>query len=229
MSEERHELKVPLDAYRLDYVQSWLSRHVSLSDEREPSMVNSLYFDTPTLSAAAHNLAGLSVRAKPRLRWYEAKDPSQITQPILEIKQRNGRLGSKVRFPAALEVAELITAAREYNQITPYVEALLKTHRPELVAFTQPTLLVQYQRQYLHTPEGVRVTLDTSIRFCDASPFERVFGGPRHDYATPVLELKFTPELTDCAQHLLQSLNLRPRRHSKYVAGLAEFGKVNYW
>jgi len=47
-------------------------------------------------------------------------------------------------------------------------------------------------------------------------------------YPVKILEIKFDPSKKDLVSSLLQSLHLRPKRHSKYLAGLAVLGMANY-
>ena len=48
------------------------------------------------------------------------------------------------------------------------------------------------------------------------------------EYPLKVLEIKFDPVLKDNVARIVKSLHLTPKRHSKYLVGLAKQGFVTY-
>ena len=70
------------------------ARAVRFGPERATS-VNSIYFDDDRLTACRENLAGVSRRAKIRLRWYDTAMGGGLL--FFEVKSRNGVLVEKKR------------------------------------------------------------------------------------------------------------------------------------
>ena len=59
--------------------------------------VRSIYYDTATFAHFFANEDGLARRAKPRIRGYDRGGDDALA--FLEIKRRNGAVGSKSRAP----------------------------------------------------------------------------------------------------------------------------------
>ena len=91
----RHEIKFILNDFELLKFKSWIISQTRFKKKYEPRTVNSIYFDDINDSSANDNLAGISLREKYRLRWYN-NDFDKITR--FEIKKRVNRLNYKEYF-----------------------------------------------------------------------------------------------------------------------------------
>ena len=89
---------------------------------------------------------------------------------------------------------------------------------------------VRYLRKYFEDQVGFRVTFDEKIQFCDLhdeiEPFYLSNG--LVNYEPKVMEIKFDPSIKDYVTNLVRKLNMTPKRHSKYLVGMAHLGNVVY-
>ena len=91
----RYEIKFILNSIEFDKFKTWLLINTGFVKKYEPRLVNSIYFDDLNNSSANDNLAGVSIREKYRLRWYN-KDFSHLAK--FELKRRHNRLNYKKYF-----------------------------------------------------------------------------------------------------------------------------------
>ena len=226
--QKRYELKFVLDSNQLNSGLNWLYCQTRCIRRYRSRVVNSLYFDTPDFRSARDNLSGAPRRYKIRLRWYQ-DETNTCSSPVLELKIRDGRLGAKQRYTLGsrslpvhdMPVQEITAALREAVQEDP--EALRLFDDVLL-----PTLCVRYRREYFEDTEGLRVTLDKQIAFSPAPAFRTLAETADLSYPFTIMELKFPPVNKDAISRQLRPLQLRPKRHSKYLTGLAIFGLVSY-
>jgi SPX domain protein involved in polyphosphate accumulation len=68
------------------------------SESYSSRIVNSIYLDTLEQDFCSDNLAGISTRIKPRIRWYGPRQ-SSIDVSKLELKYKVNLLGTKASFP----------------------------------------------------------------------------------------------------------------------------------
>jgi len=230
MSEDgRYELKFVLDEGRLTDALHWLYTSVGVVQKYEERCVNSLYFDDITYQSARDNLAGVADRKKVRLRWYDYANTEECSDVALELKIRKGRLGYKKVFQ--LPNLEKILFATRTND-------LLKNIRSELSEIEEnselieeiliPVLLVVYDRKYYESAHGIRITIDRNIKFHQSNSHEFIADTIKATYPQYIMELKFPPALKNVVGSLLRKSHLTPKRHSKYMVGLATFGQVIY-
>ena len=224
----RYELKFVLDSRRLARARDWIAVSTRSVSRYAPRQVNSLYYDTPNLSALTDNLYGISERTKYRLRWYDDGCRRTAQALCFEVKKRHGRLNTKQR----IELPDLGSTLHEqsHHHIRKHLTRVVgQTRGLEHFYGCFPSLQVRYLREYFEDPEGIRVTLDTNIDF-HLTPLNSpiYFGrGVRHSWA--VMEVKFPPQFKTSVSRTLSQLEFSPRRHSKYVAGLAAFGQASYF
>ena len=96
----RYEIKLVLNESEFTHVLLWLDM-IGGKKKFVDRKVNTLYFDNLAQEAIQHNLAGIASRNKVRLRWYG--DNFSLNSDLqLEIKSRDGRLGSKIKYPISL-------------------------------------------------------------------------------------------------------------------------------
>ena len=100
--EGRYERKFLIEELDAGQVRSLIQRHPAMFYATfPPRVVNNLYLDTEDLDYYYANLAGAAERCKIRIRWYGAIF-GPIKAPVLEIKIKNGLVGTKRShsFPA---------------------------------------------------------------------------------------------------------------------------------
>ena len=192
--------------------------------------INSLYFDTADFQSVRDNLAGISIRHKVRLRWYDENESTKFKPAILEIKKRNGRLGSKSNYDIPNITQNDIltkTANTVSSHIFNYVhknyeyDQLLNDHYI-------PTLFVNYQREYYETSRGLRITIDKNINFRNITFNQPIKHYNEISYNEYIMELKFPIEMKDEVSNLIRDLNITPKRNSKYLLGMAKLGYAMY-
>lgn len=227
--DNRYELKFVLDQGKLSNAFQWMYQSTMLRRTYSPRWVNSIYFDDVTFRSVRDNLTGLPERRKIRLRWYHDSDVNHISAPVLEVKQRQGRVGNKLRFAVPAIQASLLSLPvgkimKRIEQELSATQAVEVVSREPIV----PVLHVCYRRQYFESPDGLRVTFDQPIEHSLVVPHQPLRSMAAASYPLTVMELKFPIHMKDRISKHLASLSLVARRHSKYLAGLATFGLTTY-
>ena len=226
MSDEyRYEIKFVLQERAFANFLGWMFESTRCRKKYSPRTVNSLYFDDPSFSSVRDNLAGVAERKKIRLRWYSDPSDQDISSPILELKLKSGRLGTKhfvpvKNFPDSLQN---LTYSEIHSVI---IDTVLGDAS---LGCLIPTLLVSYRRQYFEDRSGVRITVDEDINFKGRLSMSHTL--QRNNfvrYRSKVVEIKFDPALKNIVNDFLRPLRLTPVRHSKYLTGLAMFGEALY-
>jgi len=193
------------------------SRVPALRAEYAPRQVSSLYFDSASYTCYYQSNAGVSERAKVRLRWYGALAP--CTPLTLELKHRANHLGWKSQYAfedcdlSQVDLREL--AGRFAEVVAPAERSVVRTLR-------MPILVTTYFRHYFSTADGgIRVTVDSGLRFTDQRRNRRLRltgAGRASDLA--VVECKTAPDRERDAAALLRGLPQRHGRFSKYCHAL---------
>jgi len=219
----RYELKLVLDNAKLADAMNWLYNETTAVKTYDNRTVNSIYFDDVDFSSVRDNLAGISERDKFRLRWYGNQ---QYSTPIFEVKTKNGRLGCKETYPINLIKDNLKELS--IDRITSKCIKDLLTHNIVFDKYLVPTLQVSYEREYYETHDGIRITIDQDIQFSDAQLHGALNENNILPYPFKVMEIKFKPSMKMVVAKLIQPLHITPKRHSKYLVGLAMLGYVVY-
>ena len=192
--------------------------HPGLYKEHHPDrQINSIYFDTTDLQFMSDNLAGISRRKKPRIRWY-GRDIFRVENPYLELKIKHNMLGRKDRF----EVGGFsIRAQSFYSELTSSLNALILSN-PELnfMRSLEPTLFVTYSRSYYLSANGeYRITVDSELNYARVTRLGPIGIMNRQPTNDVVVEVKYGVNASD-QEAMLNSLGLRFARCSKYVIGM---------
>ena len=228
--EMRYELKFIMYEQGFADALQWIYQLTHARKAYPSRWVNSLYFDDINFTQVQDNLAGISKRRKIRLRWYhEDADIEQISSPVLEVKQRESRLGNKVKYP--VPTLQKLLFDLSFSEMTPHLESSLSNTLAMATLFNDhiiSTLHVSYNREYFESPDGLRITFDRDIRFSITPPNLCLRDIAQASYPPIIMELKFPAEMKDQVSRLLQPLSLTAKRHSKYLAGLATFGHTTY-
>ncbi|MDG1858293.1 MAG: polyphosphate polymerase domain-containing protein [Emcibacteraceae bacterium] len=223
----RHEIKVILDEVRVNKAEEWMLLDTPCKAVYEPRKVNSVYFDDAKYSSLRDNLMGLGERKKLRLRWYSDLNGNGFINPKIEVKSRHGRVGSKVTVPLESDNPDILK--KNYSELFDEVNRKLPDgHGLPLNNFFIPTLHVSYDRTYFESHTGIRMTFDRNIKFHDTHLPNGPLTSEAFNYNRIIMEIKFPPEQKSLIAKLLRKSNITPQRHSKYVAGLAVFGRAVY-
>ena len=222
-SDYRYEIKFILDEAKFADATQWLNNHSTASRSFKNRKVNSIYFDDLEFTSIRDNLSGIALRKKLRLRWYS----DQLNKnPIFEIKTKNGRLGKKINYPVksiGRNIMEL-----DLKTITTKCLASLEANNIFFDDHILPSILIDYERDYFETYDDIRITIDTNIQFYDLQPNTTLNKLIPCSYPLYVMELKFNPEMKNKVSELIKPLNMTPKRHSKYLIGLAKLGYAVY-
>ena len=136
-----------------------------------------------------------------------------------EEKIKRGRLSGKIIYPININRTQLTSQRMEgiCNKLINELElkgVLLNN-------YMIPTLKVSYERDYYETNENIRITLDQNIKFSDIYLHSLLSEEKAINYSMNIMEIKFNPNKKTAVSKLIQSLNISPSRHSKYLVGMA--------
>ena len=219
----RYEIKFVLDNSRLSDAMQWIHNETNSIKAYDDRKVNSLYFDDVGFSSVRDNLAGISRRNKFRLRWYGNQKNSL---PFFEVKTKNGRLGCKTSYP--IKSIENNLSKLTVDKITSKCIKDLMLHDIVFDMHLVPTLQVNYEREYYETYDGIRITIDQDIQFFDTQLHTTLDENNPFPYPFKVMEIKFKPSMKETVAELIRPLHITPKRHSKYLIGLAVLGYAVY-
>ena len=193
------------------------SRSTILSETYSPWVVNSIYLDTSSYSFAQDNLAGISNRVKPRIRWYGQQE-NEIKDGVLELKHKNNLLGRKDTYLlGSLSLAKSVFR----NQLTKTLLNLCQDN-PNLSFLNEleASLMTRYMRRYFESADrDFRITIDTDINYWAFSQFGRRMTNPYKDHGLIILELKYDQNSSG-VEEVLRDVPFRFSKSSKYVTGV---------
>jgi hypothetical protein len=185
------------------------------SEIYHPRVVNNIYFDTPSLEHYHANVRGIAQRVKCRIRWY-GKSVGPIGRPTLELKRKQGLLGSKESHPLQpFELDDRFDARHVLEK-----SDLPATLRCDLAPL-HPILMNRYRRRYfLSHDRKYRLTLDSELVFRTVGPGVSRFPAWVPSDGRVVVELKFGVGGEDGASRIATRFPFRLTRSSKYVLGI---------
>lgn len=184
----------------------------------DPRHINNIYFDTQTLKYYHENERGVSNREKVRIRWYGDLE-GRISNPILEVKQKNGLAGTKLSFPLPGFDMSASTSRPDLTKV--FEQSNLPDYIREKMKVLTPTLVNRYSRQYYLDSSGkFRVTLDSEMSYYGIKGLS-LFPVNMHEEDGAVLELKYAIEDADAAVSIPDHFPFRLTKNSKYVKGIA--------
>ena len=219
----RYEIKFVLDDTKLSDAMQWLYCDTTANKTYNDRRVNSIYFDDVDFSSVKDNLAGMPQRNKLRLRWYGLQENSL---PYFEVKTKNARTGYKTSYPIKSIENNLLEISIE--KITSKCTKDLAKQDIVFDKHLVPTLQVNYERGYYETHDSIRITIDQDIKFSDTQLHTRLNENSSLSYPLNVMEIKFKPSMKESVAELIRPLHMTPKRHSKYLVGLAKLGYVVY-
>lgn len=220
----RREVKFALSHMDVGKLRSLLQTNCRrLIHNHRVSVVRSIYFDDFQLSACRANLNGVGLRRKLRLRWYDALNPAQDF--FFEIKWRDNRVTGKHRLQFRTERP---LASLPYTQIRKNLESTLPEHlQCELIRYSEPVVIVQYNREHFTTDDGIRITLDYDLTYYDQTGRHLISTSfPRRLDGLVVLEGKTPIGRERELRNWLHPFAPRVGRCSKYVHGCCQLGLI---
>ena len=223
MNNYRYEIKFVLDESSYSDALQWLYICTNTVNRYPDRYINTIYLDNLDLESVRDNLAGVSDRVKTRIRWYDSNSDSK-----LEKKIRKGRLVKKEITP--LDLGDDFSSDLSPLELRNRINDALYNETELNDDYYISTLGVRYLRKYFEDQVGLRVTFDEKIQFSDLfddiDPFP--FSNRLIDYKQKIMEIKFDPSNKDYVSSLVKKLNMTPKRHSKYLVGMAHLGNVVY-
>lgn len=184
--------------------------------------IRSIYFDDTSLTAFHDKLAGVSVRNKYRIRFYNM-DANRL---FFEAKRKRDRFVHKDCAPISREQADRILSGKPLEQN--------ECSKPLLAEFSalcnvgmQPSVVVDYVRTAFVYPVGdVRITLDSDLyaeSYRAKSVFTDLGGVPVLEGGDVILEVKFTGFLPPFIAAALSDVPKILSANSKYCNCLAVY------
>ena len=220
----RYEIKFILNDFELFKLRSWIVSQTRFKKKYDTRKVNSIYFDDINDSSANDNLAGISFREKYRLRWYN-NDFNKILK--FELKKKVNKLNYKEYFD--FQLSEKISSEMTNKEYANIFHKKLLNWNSRYTFELFPKIQIQYSREYYEDINNVRLTIDNKIRFWKSLDNEKIFYGSYLNYDLNIVEIKFSPDLYGYVSKLLNYTRFLPKRHSKYLIGLASFDELKYF
>ncbi|WP_282160165.1 polyphosphate polymerase domain-containing protein [Ulvibacterium marinum] len=180
--------------------------------------VNNIYFDDANFNFYKQNVEGVANRKKLRLRWY-GDESSQIHDPTIEIKIKQGEVGDKVSHK--LRGLSFNLQRQSPNEVhNGLIAATSNSFRiKQALSSLQPALLNTYERRYFLSFCGkYRITVDFNQEFYN--PNYQVYQHSKTKIDDVILELKYALENDREAREVSQSIAPRLSKNSKYVRGI---------
>lgn len=178
--------------------------------------INNIYYELPNFQSYNDNVVGVPYRSKLRLRWY-GEHISKKASPVLEMKLKNGHVGTKKRF----EIQTMPQSGGfEINEILANNPALKPT---DFIDFSvaRPLIYNTYVRDYYRVPcTQVRVTVDHGLGYGIITPNILSTRKVTVEDERIIIEVKHHEKEEDIARNVLNSFSVRVAKMSKYVNGV---------
>ena len=222
----RYEYKYLVDAKSAELLGRQLPAVISADrhgDSRGKYFVRSVYFDDDAYSAYCEKFAGVDVRNKYRLRFYNM-DAKRL---MFEAKRKRGQYVTKESAVVARETAERLLLGQRLTGQERETPLLAEFDAICAVSANKPSVIVDYNRTaFVHPLGDARITLDSDIS-AEAFRMENVFcrraSVPALENGQVVLEVKFCTELPPFLSGLLAGVPKILCANSKYCNCLAVY------
>ncbi len=215
----RYERKFFISELTKDEVESLVRLHPAwFSEIYNQRFVNNIYFDSLNLTNYLDNIEGSTQRTKYRIRWYGDLF-GNIEKPILELKIKEGLLGTKESYPLS---SFNLDDTFDSQTITDIIN---KSDIPEIIKtklkYSNPIILNRYSRKYFQSiNENYRITIDTNLSFYRISSCNNTFLNKMIDKNNIILELKYNQDMDNGANYIVNCFPFRLTKSSKYVSGI---------
>ena len=224
MSKYRNEWKYVCSTQELVLLEQRISQVAKLDTHSGPNgvySVHSLYFDDYVDSSAYQNAAGLSDRAKWRIRYYGGGTSPHMH---LEYKKKSNGLGKKLSCKVSHEDCDRIIQGEHLDVLWSTGEDLLKRFCGEIsTKLYAPKVIVDYERKaYVEPITNVRVTFDMNISVSyefDKFTTAKYLKIPLQQDNKHVLEVKFDDILPSYIRNIINTYGQQQGSFSKYYLG----------
>ncbi|MFC1716539.1 polyphosphate polymerase domain-containing protein [Candidatus Poribacteria bacterium] len=216
----RYERKFLISGLMRQEVESLVTLHPAMFSEiYHQRFINNIYLDSSDMRSYFDNVNGSQHRKKLRIRWYGDLFGA-IEEPILELKTKDGLLGSKLSF--ALRPFSVDERNFRFDEIMNAVEGsdIADAIRAEF-AFLEPVLINRYSRKYYMSADGdYRITIDSDVAFYRVNTHNRSLSHKLSDSTDTILELKYHQDRDYRAKRIASHFPFRMTKSSKYVSGI---------
>jgi len=219
----RHEIKYIFSNDQLSIFMKWMFSKTNFNKKYPDRLVNSIYFDDVFNTSANDNLAGISQREKYRLRWYNIEINNSSN---FEIKRKVNKLNSKIYFKLQNKYKNIFDLSN--SEIAYIFQKTIFEYDPKYNFNLFPKLQVQYFRSYFENIKNIRITIDKKIQFWSCPEHHKMFYGYKYPYWANIVEIKFEQDCYNYVNDLIRKTTFLPKRHSKYLAGLATLNEIKY-
>jgi hypothetical protein len=174
-----------------------------------------LYLDDLNNSAYFDNILGNSKRIKHRIRWY-GNLFGTVNKITLEQKIKRGNVGLKNNFK--VEKIFDFSPTLNFSQLTKLVRHILGDLKHEIfVDILYPASINTYTRSYYSDVlNKFRITFDKDVRYYS---FQNKIKLERTEKSI-IIEIKYDNETDLLASQILNFINFRLGKNSKYVNGV---------
>ena len=174
-----------------------------------------IYLDDLQHHSYFDNIDGNNKRLKHRIRWYGDLF-GKIKQITLEQKIKFGTVGKKVNFKIEKEFE--FKSNINYLDLTNFVRDLIISLKDKVfVSLLYPTSINTYTRSYYSDYSNkFRITIDKNIKYYSLQNKIKL----QKSDERIIVEIKYENENEFFTSELLNSLNFRLAKNSKYVNGI---------
>lgn len=212
----RYERKFLVTGVSNKDLETVMKLHPSLFLEIYQSRhVNNLYFDSLDMESFCNNVNGVSQRLKVRIRWY-GNLFGKIEKPVLELKRKNGFVGSKELFPLTPFVLDENFEREVVSKV--FNESDIPLSLRSRLSHLEVKLLNRFERKYFQSVDKLfRITLDSKLEAYAVNRLHNVFVHKHSDPTVRILELKYDTQQDEKARKVSNYFRFRMTKISKYV------------
>jgi len=223
----RYEKKYMIQGVSYETVSSIITSHPAFFKKQHNSRnINNIYFDTFDRQFVNENLDGLSVRTKPRIRWYGQKF-GKVVSPKLELKHKENSLGTKSVYPLKKGYFKVENDFNP-NDLAQFI--LLQDIPNTVQSFLRmltPVLLNHYSRDYYVSNDNkFRITVDYAINYNSLEVLQSNLLNSSVSPSNVIIEVKYDEINCDMADNITSFIPFTITKSSKYVTGSF---LTNYW
>ena len=210
----RFERKIVLDSIKYeDLIFMFKSQgYNELYPERD---ICNLYLDDLNYHSLKDNILGNSKRLKHRIRWY-GNLFGRIEKSVLEQKIKVGNVGFKNNFKISKKFT--FSESLSFSKLTNLVRHILEDLKENIfIDFIYPASINTYTRCYYSDIfNKFRITIDKNIKYYS---FQNKIKIEKSDPRI-IIEIKYKNEDDIYVSNILNFINLRLSKNSKYVNGI---------
>ena len=231
LTKDTAPLAEPTHRYERKFVTGCDKRELELLLKINPAVfrpiyakraINNIYLDFFDYGLLRDGLNGSSNRYKVRIRWY-GDLLGWVEKPTLEIKAKQGLVGSKYSFPLP---PFWVDGTLDGTKLKKMVEKSTASDRiKNLFSMLRPALLNRYQREYFLSADSLyRSCIDYELEFYAVSSQASIFSKVGTICDQRILELKYSLEAESQVSLITEAFPFRMTRSSKYATGMQMLG-----